>query len=142
MPIDWSDVNTAAKEAAGSWRRIRSFAWHRACRLSDPDAWLIYYTSHRDSDDRVKATEAAINERLKPFADGSDPDVVFERHHHWAVNYIDGFSLRVIRPDGSITDAFREFCRIMASLQANPILPAPLDKFEADVPITRLGIPP
>ena len=40
-PIDWSDVNAAAKEAAGSWKVIRSFAWHRASRLSDLDARMV-----------------------------------------------------------------------------------------------------
>ena len=63
-----------------------------------------------------------INERLQPFSEGPDPDVFFERHSHWAVGHLDGFSIRVLRPDGTITPAFEEFCRIKEALEAYPIL--------------------
>jgi hypothetical protein len=118
-PIDWTDVEAAAKEAAGSWTEIHSSVWHRACRLSEPDAWMLYYTSNRDSKDKAKATEEIINMLLRPFSKGADPDVVFERHYHWAVAYLDGFSLRVVKPDGTVTEAFKEFCRIMEDLEAS-----------------------
>jgi hypothetical protein len=59
---------------------------------------------------------------LQPFSEGPDPDVFFERHSHWAVGYLDGFSIRVFRPDGTLTDAFREFCSIKERLDDYPIL--------------------
>ena len=38
------------------------------------------------------------------------------------VGFIDGFSIRVFKPDGSISPAFEEFCRIKAELDAYPVL--------------------
>ena len=35
---------------------------------------------------------------------------------------MDGFSIRVFGPDGTITDAFREFCRLNERLDDYPIL--------------------
>ena len=46
--------------------------------------------------------------KLALFAEGTDPDLVFETHSHWAVGQIHGFSVRVFR-DGEITDAFRAY---------------------------------
>ncbi len=120
--IDWSDLEVAAKELAGNWREFDSFAWHRAYDLDDADAWMLWYSSSRDAGLLEQSNEKSINERLQPFADGDDPDIVFERHSHWAVGYVDGFSIRVHRPDGSITDAFREFCSIKEQLDAYPVL--------------------
>ena len=77
--INWSDVEAAAKEMAGNWNDFSSFAWHRSYDLEDADAWMIYYTSHRDSGILSQANEQIINKRLEPFTDGDDPDVVFER---------------------------------------------------------------
>jgi hypothetical protein len=120
--IDWSDVKSAAEKLAGNWREFDSFAWHRSYDLEDADAWLIYYTSHRDADLLAQSNEKAINERLQPFSEGDDPDLVFESHGHFAVGHIDGLSLRVHKPDGSITPAFEEFCRIKEELEAYPVL--------------------
>lgn len=121
--IDWSDVESAAEKLAGNWREFDSFAWSRGYDLDDPDAWMIWYTSHRDAGLLEQSNEQAINERLKQFAEGNDPELVFESHSHWAVGHVDGFSLRVYKPDGStITPAFKEFCQIKAELEAYPVL--------------------
>jgi len=48
--------------------------------------------------------------------------VVHETHSHWAVGYLDGYSIRVYGKDGGITDAFNEFCRIKERLDDYPIL--------------------
>lgn len=120
--IDWSDIESAAKEMAGNWRTFESFAWTRSYDLDDADAWAIYYTSHRDSSLLSKSNEKAINARLEPFTEGDDPDVVFESHSHWAVGYIDGFSIRVYKPDGTVTPAFEEFCHIQEALANYPVL--------------------
>ena len=120
--IDWSDVEGAAKSLAGNWRDFDCFAWSRGYEIEHADQWMIWYTSSRDAGLLEQSNEQAINDRLRPFSEGDDPDLLFERHSHWAVGYIDGFSIRVYRPDGSITPAFEEFCRIKEALEGYSIL--------------------
>jgi hypothetical protein len=55
-----------------------------------------------------QSNAAAIEEALKPLMTGDDPDVVSESHGHFAVGWIDGFSIRVFRR-GRITKAFRTY---------------------------------
>ena len=114
--IDWSDVKSAAEALAGNWQDFDSFAWHRSYDLDDADKWAIWYTSHRDGGLLEQSNEQAIHDRLRPFAEGDAADLVFERHSHWAVGHVDGFSFRVFKPDGTITPAFEEFCQIKAEL--------------------------
>ena len=47
---------------------------------------------------------------------------MFEQHSHWVVGHLAGFSVRVLSPDGAVTDAFREFCDIQEALDDYPIL--------------------
>ena len=120
--IDWSDVEVAAKELAGNWRKFECFGWHRGYDLEDADKWAIWYTSHRDAGLLDQSNEQAINERLEPFTEGDDPDVVFESHSHWLVGHVDGASVRVFSKGGKITDAFSEFCKIKERLEVYPVL--------------------
>ena len=62
------------------------------------------------------------NGRLANFAASDDPDLVFEQHSSWVVGHLDGLSVRVLGPDGNVTDAFREFCGIQEALNGYPIL--------------------
>ena len=120
--IDWTDVEAAGKALAGAWRDIPCFCWHRGCDLQDADSWMLWYSSSRDAGLLEQSNEKVFNERLRPFSEGDDPDLVFERHSHWAVGYLDGFSIRVYRPDGSITPAFEQFCSIKDALEGYPVL--------------------
>lgn len=120
--IDWTDVEDAAKQLAGNWQDFECFAWSRGYDLEDADQWAIWYTSSRDAGLLEQSNEAAINKQLEPFTHGHDPDLVFESHSHWAVGHVDGFSVRVFGKDGTITDAFREFCSIKDRLDAYPVL--------------------
>lgn len=120
--IGWSQVEEASKKLVGNWREFECFAWSRSYNLEDADQWCIWYTSHRDAGLLAQSNEQAINKRLEPFTVGDDPDLVFESHSHWAVGNVDGFSVRVYRPDGTITDAFREFCSIKGQLDGYPVL--------------------
>lgn len=120
--IDWKNVSIAAEQMAGNWRRFECFVWSRGYRLEDADRWCIWYSSHRDSGLLAKSNEKEINERLEPFGEGDDPDLVFESHSHWAVGHIDGVSIRVYKPDGSITPAFKEICHINEALNRYPVL--------------------
>ncbi len=120
--IDWTDVEAAGKALAGNWRDFDCFAWHRGYGLEDADRWMVWYTSSRDAGLREQSNEKVFSDRLRPFTEGDDPDVVFERHSHWAVGHLDGFSLRIFKPDGTITPAFEEFCRIKEALEGYPVL--------------------
>jgi len=120
--IDWTDVAAAATRMAGNWRHFDSFAWSRAFDLEDAKNWAVSYSSSRDAGLLGQSNEKAINDRLRPFTEGDDPDVDFERHSHWAVGYMDGLSIRVYGPDGAITLAFEEFCKIKEALENYPVL--------------------
>jgi hypothetical protein len=119
---DWSDVDAAARLMSGNWRQVECFCWHRGHDLEDADKWMIWYTTHRDAGLLEQSNEHVINERLKPFGEGDDPDFVFERHSHWAVGHVDGFSIRVFREGSTITAAFKEFCQIKEALDSYPVL--------------------
>ncbi|MAX37656.1 MAG: hypothetical protein CME33_13950 [Gimesia sp.] len=114
-------IEEAAMDAAGNWQTFDCFSWWREGDLDHPEDWMIHYTHHRDSGLLDQSNSEQIRKALEPFTEGDDPDVVEESHNHWAVGYIDGFSLRVVR-DGEITEAFRTLHKLMESLEAYPIL--------------------
>lgn len=111
----------AAKEAAGNWQEFDCFAWFRLDDLKDPENWAIIYTHHRDSGLLDQSNAEAFSEALQPFADGDDPNVVFENHRHWAVGSIDGFSIRVFHR-GHVTRAFRKYHELAQRLADYPVL--------------------
>jgi hypothetical protein len=113
---------SAAKEMAGNWRKFSCFVWDRGYDLEDTDNWMIWYTSGRDAGLLAQSNHNEIAKLLNPFTEGDDPDVVFESHSHWAVGYLDGFSIRVYCNDSNITDAFRAYCQIKNRLDDYPVL--------------------
>lgn len=115
------DVETAAKQAAGNWRRFECFSWDRTRELSRPEHWAIVYTNHRDSGLLDQSNAAAIKKALEPFMQGDDPDVLAEHHRHWAVGWIDGVSIRVFRR-GRITKAFKTYHELVERLTDYPVL--------------------
>lgn len=117
--IDWSNVDGAAKQMAGNWRKFECFAWHKAKELIDADQWTIVYTSGRDAGLLDQSNHVAIFFKLAPYL---DEDVFCESHGHWAVGYLDGYAIRVYGKDGHPTDAFREFCQIKQKLDDYPVL--------------------
>lgn len=108
MRIGELSLEDAARQAAGNWRRFDSFCWYRASDLKDADRFTIVYSHHRDSGLLDQSNAAVIEEALRPFMDGDDPDVVAESHSHFAVGWINGFCIRVYRR-GRITKAFRTY---------------------------------
>ena len=119
---DWSDVEVAAKELAGNWRKFECFCWHRRHDLPDAANWMIFYTSSPQSGLIEESNQKVMADRLAKYAEGDNPDLAFEEHSHWVVSRLNGVSLRVFRADGTITDAFIEFCRIQEAIDAYPIL--------------------
>ena len=136
---DWGDVDSCAKEMAGNHRHFDSFAWHD--RPDESEIWAVIYTHQRDSGLLDQSNADAIAKELEPFTEGDSPDVVSERHSHWAVGWVEGYAIRVYRQehipsdgfaDGGefyseeecleITDAFKAYCALQASLQDYPVL--------------------
>jgi len=115
------DAAEAAKEMAGNWRKFRSFVWWRATDLEAADDWAIFYTHNRDSGLLDQSNAAVIAKRLEAFTEGDDPDVVAERHDHWAVGWVEGFSIRVFR-DGEISAVFRAYHELAERLEDYQIL--------------------
>ncbi len=115
------NLEDAARNAVGNWKRFSCFCWDRLLQLDDPDSWAIVYTHNRDSGLLAQSNAAVIADLLRPFGVAENPDVVFESHSHWAVGHVDGFSIRVYR-DGGITDAFRTYHDLSERLAEYPIL--------------------
>jgi hypothetical protein len=121
MKLGELDLDEAAKKAAANWADFSCFVWFRRNELNDADHWAVIYTHHRDSGLLDQSNAAAIENALKPFSEGDDPDVVFESHSHWAVGHVDGFSIRVFK-DGQITKAFQTYHELAQQLDDYPIL--------------------
>jgi hypothetical protein len=116
------DLEEAARKAAGNWRHFNSFVWFRDRELGDSEKWSVIYTSHRDSDLLDQSNQHVITKTLEPFIVGDDPDVVAERHSHWLVGHVDGFSIRVFDGDGNITEVFRTYYDLLERMEAYPVL--------------------
>jgi hypothetical protein len=114
---DWTDVEGAAIEAAGNHRKFTSFGWYER---PDDDLWTIAYTHNRDSRLLDESNAEAIDKEMEPFLESGD--VVAESHGHWACGWVAGYSIRVYRADGTITDAFRKWCEIQEKLEDYPVL--------------------
>lgn len=114
-------LHAATTDLAGNWKKFDSFAWHSRREIDGPENWAVVYTHHRDSGLLDRSNVGVIIEKLAPFTEGDDPDVVEERHSHFAVGYIDGFSIRVFR-DGEITQAFRVYHELAVRLDNYPVL--------------------
>ena len=114
-------VEDAAADMVGNWKKFDSFAWFRRRELDDAESWAIIYTHNRESGLLDQSNAEVITKALKPFTDGDDPDVVMESHSHWAVGYVDGFSMRVLR-DGEVTEAFRVYNELAERMDDYPVL--------------------
>lgn len=115
-----------ARKLAGNWQKFDSFAWFGKREIDNPDNWAIVYTSNRDSTLLDQSNEHAINEAMKPFTeegeDGQEPTAVQERHNHWAVGYVDGYSIKCFNDDGNPTEAIKTWINIQHALEQYPVL--------------------
>lgn len=114
------ELEDAAKQSAGNWQRFTCFCWFRD-EIDDKENWSIVYTYNRDSGLLDQSNAAVISKTMQPFADTDEPDVVFESHTHWAVGYVNGFSVRVFR-NGEVTDAFKAYHELAERMANYPIL--------------------
>ena len=116
------DLEDAAEHAAGNWKRFECFGWHREDEIDNPENWAILYTHHRDSGLLDQSNATVIAKALTPYTDDDIPTVVMESHNHWAVGYIDGFSIRVFDTRNQITEAFRAYHHLAEKMAIYPIL--------------------
>ncbi|MHB8971242.1 MAG: hypothetical protein ACYC4N_12415 [Pirellulaceae bacterium] len=121
MNLGEMHIKAAAKSAAGNWKKYHSFVWFRAHDLDDADNWAVIYTHNRDSSLLDQSNAHAIEAALDTFTEGNNPDVVAETHSHWAVGWVQGFSVRVFKR-GRITRAFRKYHELAQRLAVYPIL--------------------
>lgn len=104
-----------ADDMAGNYLKFQSFGW-----TAPEGEWTVHYLYNRDSDTLdlsngiVLATELGRDE----FGD----DVLFERHGHWAVGWLEAVVVRVRDDAGNITPAFAKLHELMGRLEEYPIL--------------------
>ncbi len=65
VSIATSDIEEAAKQAAGNWKQFDSFVWWREEQLEDANLWAIAYTKTRDSKLTEVSNSACIAKALK-----------------------------------------------------------------------------
>lgn len=115
-----------ARKLAGNWKKFNSFAWFGKREIDNPDNWAIVYTSNRDSTLLDQSNEHAINEIMKPFMEegeeGQEPEAIQERHNHWAVGYVDGYSIKCFDDDGNPTEAIKTWINVQYALEQYPVL--------------------
>ena len=115
-------LTEAADSVAGNWKRFEWFAWYDKPAADDLESWGLIYTHNRDSGPLDRCNAAEIADALAPFAEAEESDVVFETHNHWAVGHVDGFAIRVRRPNGDITEAFATYHALAERIADYPIL--------------------
>jgi hypothetical protein len=112
-----TNLDDAAREAVGNWRRFGSFCWFE--RPEDADAFAILYTHNRDSGLLDQSNAAVIAEALEPFIESGD--VRSESHSHWACGWVAGFAIRVYS-NGQVTPAFAKWHELQERLDDYPVL--------------------
>ena len=116
-------IEDAALDSAGNWEKFDSFIWYGRPEdaKENPKSWALFYTHNRDSGCLDKSNGEEFAQALAPFADGDNPDVIFQTHNHCLVGHIDGFAVRVYR-DGEITEAFRAYHSLCEKLAKYSVL--------------------
>jgi len=120
--LDDEEYAREAQEKAGNWKKFRDFCWHRQSDEPHPEQWAIFYTHHRDSGLLAQSNADVYQRLLQRFTQGAARTVVLEHHTHWAVGWVDGFSIRVYTAAGKVTRAFQIYCELQAREHDYPIL--------------------
>jgi len=110
-------IEEYADRMIGSWKQD-NFSWFD--QPDDAERRCIIYTYNRDSTLREVSNAKFIEKKLSPFAE--DGSVTYEHAIHWAVGWVEGYSLLVRGPNGEITPAFRAWYDIHEQLMAYPVL--------------------
>jgi hypothetical protein len=116
--IDWSDIESVARQLAGNHRHFEGLT--RFEPPADSDDWMLLYTHSRESGLLEISNAYAIAKELEQSI-GSNT-VVPVRHAHCLVGWIEGFFVRVFDADGQPTGAFHVYCGLMERLARSPVL--------------------
>lgn len=108
-------------QCTGNWKEFNCFVWHREDEIENPENWYIWYTHSRDSDLLEMSNAKQIKKILQPFLD-KEEDIFEESHGHWAVGYIDGFSVKVRDTNNQITDVFKKVYELHKRIDTYPVL--------------------
>lgn len=111
-------VESFAREMANNHAEFRDFGWYG--RPENAEIWCIYYTHNRGSDLLEQSNAEVIKEKLQ--GEEFENDVIFQRHNHWAVGWVEGVVIRVYNEGGDITEAFKALYDIKTSLEDYPLL--------------------
>jgi hypothetical protein len=109
------DFDKLAKKAAGNHKKFESFMWWD--HPEDENNWTLLPLCNRDSGLLEQSNAAAMQEELKEWMEGDEPDVLVHRMNHWAVGWADQFAIRVYR-DGEVTAAFKRWCELHDFLES------------------------
>jgi hypothetical protein len=113
-----TDLETAAAKAAGNWKRFTAFVWWEG--PPHADQCTLVYTHNRDSDVLELSNAGVIAKHMAPYVRRGW--VREEDHSHWAVGWVKGYSIRVYRPDGKVSRAYRVWWNLQEQLKDYPIL--------------------
>lgn len=103
-----------ANKYTGNWKKWDSFGWSNC--PEDGELWAIVYTHNRDSGLVELSNAKAIREALNKFP---EEEIIFERHSHWAVGWVDGFVIRVWKDFSKteVTDVFKKYMDLQEKLE-------------------------
>ena len=116
-------IQELAKELVGNWKKFESFGWHD--RPADADNWCIVYIKNRDSGLLEQSNYDAFESELKDYLGWHEDEgcnAQSESHRHWAIGYVDGFSIKVFNEKQEITDAFKAYAKLALKLEDYPVL--------------------
>lgn len=112
------DTTKKCNELKGNWTKFDSFSWDY--EIDDPENWCIVYTNNRDSGLLTQSNSSAIEKIMTPFLEGNDCNE--EQHNHWAVGWVDGYSIRVFDSFNNPTPAILQWIEIQERLEDYPLL--------------------
>src|SRR5438067_11945893 len=117
------EIERAREESnrAGNWQRFDSFAWHD--RPDDCEAWAhVGMGMQRDASVYDESNHRVAARTLSEI----DPDQEHWSHEHtghWAVGWVDGFSLRCLDPaSGEPTPAWVAWVAMEDAIASYPLL--------------------
>ena len=116
--METKELEAMAKEWVNNHSKFSSFSWYEAPK--DKENWCLITTSHRDSGILEKSNEVAILERMSQFIENGETEL--HSFSHWLVGHEDSIAVRVYNPDKTITNAFKEMCKIQKDLENYPVL--------------------
>ena len=117
-----------ARNLRNNHGKFESFGWHGRPRTNenvDEDFAIVYYKT-RDALLLEQSNAKVIEAEMKPFEDFEDDDTRWncrqESHNHWAVGYVDGYTIRCIDSDGNATEAIAKWFYLQDCLADYPVL--------------------